>query len=763
MKAGLDASIPKYPARFRAKVLGAVFGVTVLAATTAFGMYLWRARSVAVEDWDARGRRLAAWAARDVSLALFVGNSELFGPALQNSLAEPDVAYVSVVDADGTELIRQVASEGAKVPAASRRILARARDRVLVRPMGRLREFVAPVFVENIGGLGLAYGQRKTHGKKLLGWVRLGLSDLSLRHGTRQALVGSLVLGGAVLLLGLFFGLLVAWPLTTPLRRLAVAVDELRKGNLDHRVEIRSRDELGQLADSFNRMAWSLKETLAELERLNRSLEKEVAERTQAIRDLAEFVELLNGPRRVEPLLERALGGLCQLTGARGAVFYSSEREGELEAAAGCGVTPGAVEPKLVQVGKGPLGVAAAGDRPVVVEDSRVAGRLSMVLGEQVQSVLALPVRFGGTLQGLVVVSFCDEFRPEVLELLEQAAGQLAIALSNAKAFEAAESLARELEARNRQLVRQRDILQRQKERLEESNRLKSEFLANTTHELRTPLNAIIGYAQLLLEGVYGPVSKDQVDALRAIDESAQNLLSLINQTLDYAKVEAGQMPVVVSEVDVAALCREVVRAAAGLTRDRSYDVNYRGPKGPVTIRTDEAKVRQVLLNLVSNAVKFTEQGSVDVFLEQQPDGAVALSVRDTGIGIPKDKQEVIFEAFRQLDGSTTRQAGGTGLGLAITKSFVELLGGRVAVESEPGRGSTFTVSLPAQPPSRAVEAGKAPLDDLSATMGVATDLELGDLGDAADPLVGHRVETFEVDRLGIDLVDIGHDEKVPG
>jgi signal transduction histidine kinase len=238
-------------------------------------------------------------------------------------------------------------------------------------------------------------------------------------------------------------------------------------------------------------------------------------------------------------------------------------------------------------------------------------------------------------------------------------------------------------------------------------NRLKSEFLANVSHELRTPLNAILGYTEIISEGIYGPTTDEQREGLTGIEESGRNLLTLINQILDLSKVESGKIEVYVTETPVHDVVHAVVSEAQALAKARPYKVEARCPKG-VVIKTDAAKVKQIVTNLVSNAIKFTEQGGVVVELKPSDGGGAQIHVRDTGIGIKKEDQQLIFEEFRQVDGSSTRKYAGTGLGLTIARRFAMLISGTLTVESQPGKGSTFTLTLPAEPRA-AVRAGGPP------------------------------------------------------
>jgi signal transduction histidine kinase len=276
----------------------------------------------------------------------------------------------------------------------------------------------------------------------------------------------------------------------------------------------------------------------------------------------------------------------------------------------------------------------------------------------------------------------------------------------NERLYEALKRLNSELEQRIRaataDLAEQNARLQWQSQELEKANRLKSEFLASMSHELRTPINALIGYAALLLDGVLGEITPTQRDALTRARAAAEHLLALINDILDLAKIEAGKMPLHVQEVSLAAVTREVAQQMEPLVHKKGLRFNTVVSADCPAILSDRTKVKQILLNLVSNAVKFTNDGSVTVAVDCAPEGGVRIKVADTGIGIRPEDLDEIWEDFRQVDQSRTREHGGTGLGLSITRKLLDRLGGRVTVESEYGKGTTFTVWLPARVPTGA-------------------------------------------------------------
>ena len=230
---------------------------------------------------------------------------------------------------------------------------------------------------------------------------------------------------------------------------------------------------------------------------------------------------------------------------------------------------------------------------------------------------------------------------------------------------------------------------------LEIANKHKSEFLANMSHELRTPLNAIIGFSEVLQEKLFGDVNDKQLDYLNDIHSSGKHLLGLINDILDLSKVEAGRMELDLASFDIAS----ALSNAMTLVRERAqrHNVALRMDVDPALgeVLADERKVKQILVNLLTNAVKFTpDGGSIVVTARREPD-ALVVAVRDTGIGIAPEDHEAVFEEFRQVGRHYTNKQEGTGLGLSLTRKFVELHGGRIWVESEPGKGSTFTFTIP--------------------------------------------------------------------
>jgi signal transduction histidine kinase len=273
-------------------------------------------------------------------------------------------------------------------------------------------------------------------------------------------------------------------------------------------------------------------------------------------------------------------------------------------------------------------------------------------------------------------------------------------ALERAHLYEELKKASTLLEERVRQataeLVGQNELLRRQRIELEQASAAKSQFLANMSHEFRTPLNAILGYTSLLLEGVSGEMTPQQERNLARVDSNAHHLLAIINDILDISRIEAGKMPLHASTFPLDMLMQEVLAELEPLIERSKLSVGLETPKKLAPVTSDRAKVKQVVLNLVTNAIKFTPSGSVTVSTRLEPARKeVTIAVKDTGIGIKSEDQERVFEDFRQADNSPAREYGGAGLGLAICRRLAGMLEGRVGLQSAVGQGSTFTLTLP--------------------------------------------------------------------
>jgi signal transduction histidine kinase len=273
-------------------------------------------------------------------------------------------------------------------------------------------------------------------------------------------------------------------------------------------------------------------------------------------------------------------------------------------------------------------------------------------------------------------------------------------AIEKAKLYEqlkqASDELERKIQAATADIAQQNELLRRQAIELEQASQLKSQFLANMSHEFRTPLNAMLGYTSMLLQGVSGSLDQPVKRQLGRIESNGRHLLTIINEILDISRIEAGRMPLQSSKLKVADLVAEVKAELEPIIMRSKLAVSIHLDKELPVLFTDRQKVKQILLNLMSNALKFTHHGSITIATRRnRGERTVAISVTDTGIGIASADQDKIFEDFRQLDNSPTRAYGGTGLGLSICRRLAEMMDGRIDVQSQLGRGSTFTLTLP--------------------------------------------------------------------
>ena len=428
--------------------------------------------------------------------------------------------------------------------------------------------------------------------------------------------------------------------------------------------------------------------------RLFTELQVRTTDLTQSVGELkalGEVGQAVSSTLDLDTVLRTIVSRATQLSGMDGGAIYEYDETHQQFYLRTAENYPDALVDALrsmpVRKGEGAVGQLAVTYEPVeirdIADDPNYQSRVREILIRLgYRSLLAVPLLREDKLLGGLVVNRkrSGEFAPQVIDLLKTFASQSALAIQNARLF-------REIEDKSRQL--------------EVASQHKSEFLANMSHELRTPLNAIIGFSEVLSERMFGEVNDKQAEYLADILESGRHLLSLINDILDLSKIEAGRMELDLSEFQLPAAIENtltLVRERAhrrGITLEREIDAHVGA------IRADERKVKQVLLNLLSNALKFTpEGGRIDVRAVML-DGVVEISVTDTGVGIAPDDQATVFEEFRQV-GATAKKVEGTGLGLAISRKFIELHGGRISVKSEVGVGSTFGFTLPsAGPPPR--------------------------------------------------------------
>ena len=526
--------------------------------------------------------------------------------------------------------------------------------------------------------------------------------------------------------------------LTTQVRAIAEVATAVTKGDLTRSITVEALGEVAELKDNINEMIRNLRDTT-----------RKNTEQDWLKTNLAKFSRMLQGQRDLAAVSKLILSDLAPLVAAHHGVFYIQETgqdEPVFSLLAGYAVRQRDGAPRKFRVGEGLIGQAAENRERVVlrnVPDDYI--RISSGLGEAPpRNVVILPVLFEGEVKAMLELASFEDLDEIRLTFLEQLAESIGIVINTIAANMRTEELLkqsqalteglqrqqealtetnRRLEEQARSLTESEDLLKKQQDELQRKNaeleekadqlalisKYKSEFLANMSHELRTPLNSLLILSQILSENAEGNLTEKQVGFAHTIHSSGSDLLDLINDILDLSKIESGTMVVDVATVpftDVGRFVEGTFRQMADV-RGVEFGVEL-APGLPSAVQTDAKRLQQVLKNLLSNAFKFTEHGSVRLrialaergwtsgheYLDTAP-AVVSFAVSDTGIGIAPDKHAVIFEAFQQGDGTTSRKYGGTGLGLSISRQIARLLGGEIRLESVPGSGSTFTLFLP--------------------------------------------------------------------
>ena len=486
----------------------------------------------------------------------------------------------------------------------------------------------------------------------------------------------AMALGSVVLALGL--GYVFSWSLVRPILRIEDRLGKIAAGDFSEQLEVASRDELGSLASNVNRMSQELDRLYRQIAERGRELERSVRE----LEALGEVSQAVNSSLELEVVLEAIASHAMALSSADAALFWAfDDAAGVFRLQASRNLTPSmaaALRGRPIGLGEGAVGLA--GERRAAVQVPDVEADPSYAFAEVVRpagyrAALAVPLLRDATLfGGLVLVRKTPgSFAPEAVALVQTLANQSVLAIQNATLFQA-------LAEKTRQV--------------EEASRHKSEFLANMSHELRTPLNAILGFTELIQDGIYGEVNEKVTQQLGRVQANGKHLLGLINDVLDLSKIEAGQLELQTAPFALADVVRSVESTVGSLALAKQLDLRIELPAALPIVDGDARRIAQVLLNLVGNAIKFTEVGAVTISARETGD-AVEVSVRDTGPGIPPAEQARIFDAFHQVDSSSTRKQGGTGLGLAIARQIIELHGGQIGVASEPGEGSRFFFAVP--------------------------------------------------------------------
>ncbi|HEX6267340.1 MAG TPA: HAMP domain-containing protein, partial [Burkholderiales bacterium] len=520
--------------------------------------------------------------------------------------------------------------------------------------------------------------------------------------------------------------------LTTQVRAIADVATAVTQGDLTRSITVETQGEVAALKDTINEMIRNLKDTT-----------QKNTEQDWLKTNLAKFSRMLQGQRDLHAVGQMILSELTPVVGAHQAEFYvltKPENDSpKLKLLASYASKGRRAHGKEIDIGEGLVGQCAIEKRKLLLTNvPNDAFRIATGLSESTPlDVLVMPVVFEGEVRGVMELASLEQFNPSHQAFLDQLTESIGIVINTIEAntrtedlLKQSQSLAEELQQTNqeleekaRQLAHQNQEVERKNTEVEQArqaleekakqlaltSKYKSEFLANMSHELRTPLNSLLLLSDQLTRNAEGNLNIRQVEAAKTIHASGNDLLALINDILDLSKIESGTAQVDVSELRLLDLQRYVERTFRHIAESSRVGFNIQlDPAAPRSMHTDIKRMQQIIKNLLSNAFKFTHEGAVTFSVSLASSGwspeneeleragqVIAFSVTDTGIGIPPDKQQIIFEAFQQADGSTSRKYGGTGLGLAISRELSKLLGGEIRLVSSPGVGSTFTLYLP--------------------------------------------------------------------
>jgi signal transduction histidine kinase/CheY-like chemotaxis protein/HAMP domain-containing protein len=508
--------------------------------------------------------------------------------------------------------------------------------------------------------------------------------------------------------------------LTTQVRAIAEVSTAVTQGDLTRSIAVEAQGEVAELKDNINQMIANLRDTTT------RNQEQDWLKT-----NLARVSGLMQGQRELATVTQLIMSELTPTVSAQHGAFFLTETDGdgqprELRLIASYGYTRRGDVPDHFAVGESLVGQAALERTTISIDETpQNYIQVSSGLGQAAPaSILIMPILFEDQVLGVIELAWLRlpshihrTFLEQLMETLGVVLNTIIANMRTEELLQQSQSLNSELEqqaqlleernldieGKNREIELARLGLEEKAAQLALSSRYKSEFLANMSHELRTPLNSLLILSKLLLDNEAGNLNDKQLEFARTIRAAGSDLLELINDILDLSKIEAGKMDLLLDAIPLADVCAYVQRTFEPLAADKGLSLDIvLADRVPSAIVTDEQRLQQILRNLLSNAFKFTSEGGVELRVERADEDVLTFSVTDTGIGIAEDKLAVIFEAFQQADGTTSRTYGGTGLGLSISRELARALGGEISVESAVNEGSVFTLRLSLDPAARA-------------------------------------------------------------
>jgi len=657
--------------RFKLVAFALIIALLAGGGISLYSIYQGRERILATFEKEAR--EITGLISGTIVDDLYVLDLRSLRHRLQSARINPDIRYTYVTDLQGLVLSDATEENALRdqrlSDSFSREVLLSAGW--ISRVEGDLLKVGGPVFLPDGARLGhLQVGYSLDHAYK------------AVRDTTRTSLYITLIGVGV----GAFLAFMVATGFSRPIWSLAQAAREIGQGKLDTRLMIDRGDELGALAKSINHMAESLQGREAEAKRAKEALEARYTE-LETLQQMGQTIlNSLDLGTVLQGALDKVLSlGLFDL----GAIRVLDRSGTSLEPV----VSRGFRDPKGVRThrvrdvttGK-IIDRVMALKEPLVVGDVQQWDGLRTFKSEGAQSAIVVPVRTEEEIVGVIHLGsrIPRKFQPDEVRLLEAIGSQIGIAVQKARLYEQTKEQALELE---------------------KANNVKDEMLRFVSHELKTPVNAVIGYAGMIRDKMLGEINLEQGKILDKVMGRSMELLGMINSLLEATRIGAGAVKADSREVSLDRFLDEL-RSSYDVPLGKELSLQWNYLSGLPVIRTDAGKLRHILQNLINNAIKYTDKGHVLVSARigedsrQQAEGSrqVEFQVSDTGIGIPKESMPFIFQMFQQGDGLRRAHRGGVGLGLYIVKEFTEILGGKIEVESETGKGSTFTVAIPCAP-----------------------------------------------------------------